>query len=122
MFSFQLCKSDLVDYIEVKAPQCTKIHTYSDDTGIIEGQYTVAMKKDMTKTDLEVFVEMIQKQSSDPNNLMKIKNLLPAMELKMFIVDLDDAALQWVCYITKKKVLSLKIIFTDLSKSSSGLH
>ncbi|XP_065911090.1 uncharacterized protein [Dysidea avara] len=92
-----LCKSDLVDYIEVKAPQCTKIHTYSDDTGIIEGQYTVAMKKDMTKTDLEVFIEMIQKQSSDPNNLMKIKNLQPAMELKMFIVDLDDAALQWIC-------------------------
>jgi len=80
-------------------PPCTKIHTYPDDTGILEGQYTVVMKKQMRITHMEMFIAEMQKQSSDPNSSMKIKNIRPAMELKMFIADLDDAALQWVWHI-----------------------
>ena len=64
----------------------------------------------MTKTDLEAFITMVQKQSSDPNSLMKVKNVRPAMELKMFIADLDDAALQWVWH-SAKNVIPLKLCF-----------
>jgi len=78
------------------------------------------MEKSTTKTDLEAFIAMIQNQSSDPNSLIKAKNIRPAMELKMFIADLDDAALQWVCYFAKHHIIKIMfIIITDLSKSPS---
>jgi len=87
-----------VDYIEVKAPQCTKVHTHPGDTGIIKGQYIVVMKRNSTKTDLEVLIARIKEHCSNPNSLMKADNIQPAMELKMFNAELNDRALQWVCY------------------------
>ena len=83
-----------------KSPSCNKIQTHSDDTAIVEGQYIVLMKKIMTKTDLIVFIELIKSLSTYPNNIMKVRNLQPAMELNMFVADLDKAALQWVRYNT----------------------
>jgi len=63
------------------------------------------MKKDMTITEVSLFIDLIEKHSSNPNNLMKVKDLHRATGLKKFIADLDEVALRWVRYNKQSNIL-----------------
>ena len=115
-----MCESDLVEYIKVLeetstavTPQststptptsvptppttkCDKIAKYKDEMEIIDYHYIVIFHDNTSSSYIQVFTQDLMAQSSKPDSAMKVKNMLPLLNIKMFTAEMNMKAMEYV--------------------------
>ena len=119
-FSFQICQNEHVEKIDhdkdmtVANPVpttvvsttisatptpvvCDKLVKYDDKTGIIPNRYILLLKKDTSQTDMNDLITQLKNLiKPEGQNSIKVNEVVPAEDMKMITVEMNQAGLQWV--------------------------
>ena len=75
---------------------CDKLVKYDDKTGIIPNRYVLILKKYTSQTDINGLVTQIK--NLEGQSSIKVKEVIPAENMKMITVETNQAGLEWVSY------------------------
>ena len=78
------------------AAKCTKIAKYQDENQIIQHRYIVIFHGNTSSSYIQVFIEDLMTESSKPGSTMKVKNVKPLLNLKMFTGEMNMKAMEFV--------------------------
>lgn len=77
---------------------CDKMVKYDNKTGIIPNRYILMLKKDTTEYEMKELVKQLKSLIiPDTHKSIKVKEvIIPVESMKMIIVEINQAGLQWV--------------------------
>lgn len=78
---------------------CNKMVKYEDKTGIIPNRYILMLKNDTSQEDMKELIKQLKSLIiPEAHNSIEVKNvIIPVDYMKMIIVEINQAGLEWVC-------------------------
>lgn len=82
---------------------CDKLVKYDDKTGIIPNRYVLMLKKYTSQTDMNDLIAQLKNLiNPEGQNSIKVQEVIPAENMKLITVEMNQAGLQWVSYICNR--------------------
>lgn len=130
----KFCESNLVDDIEVQketsttvppqttstptpftpSAKCNKIKEYKDEGEETYHRYIVILYESTSSSFIQLFLKDLLIQSTESGGTMKVKNIQPLLNLKMFTAEMNIKSMEYVCENTKVKLIEMDITVNPL--------